>query len=111
MIQKIKECWRWVLGITVTIMGIGVLASRKRDSKQIVQAGDSELEKQRGEKIISAQKEIYEKHNKKRVDAQKDFESKSEKIDKQKEARQKELENNPEKLDKILKEKYKLKGE
>ena len=110
MIEKIKKCWRWVLGITVTIMGIGVLASRKRDSKQIVQAGDSELEKQRGEKIISAQEAIYEKHNKKRSDSQKDFESESAKIDKQKETRQKELENNPEKLDKILKEKYKLKG-
>ena len=82
-----------MLGITVTIMGIGVLASRKRDSKQIVQAGDSELEKQRGEKIISAQEEIYEKHNKKRVDAQKD------------------LENNSDEIDKILKEKYNLNKE
>ena len=110
MIKKIKEYWQWFIG-GVTILGIGILASRKRDSEQIVKVGDGELEKIRGEKIIKAQEVLYEKHNKKRDNAQKEFEIESAKIDKQKEARLKELENNPEELDKILKEKYKLKGE
>jgi len=111
MIQKIKEYWQWFLSIVITILGVGVLASRKRESEQIIKVGDGEIEKIRGEKIIKAQEDLYEKHNKERSEAQKEFASKSAKIDEQKEARQKELENNPEKLDKILKEKYKLKGE
>jgi hypothetical protein len=110
MIQKIKEYWQWFLGIVVTILGVGVLASRKRDSKTILKISDGELEKIRSEKIIKAQEDLYEKHNKKRDAAQKEFESKNSKIDKQKEDRAKELENNPEELDKILKEKYNLKG-
>ena len=109
--EKIKEYWQWVLGIVMAILGVGVLASRKRDSKQIVKVGDGELEKIRGEKIISAQEDIYEQHLEKRSAAQKEFARKSEKIAKIKSAREKELENNPEELDKILKEKYKLKGE
>ena len=111
MIQKIKEYWQWFLSIVITILGVGVLASRKRESEQIIKVGDGEIEKIRGEKIIKAQEDLYEKHNKQRSEAQKEFDSESTKIDEQKEARQKELENNPEKLDKILKEKYKLKGE
>ena len=111
MIEKIKEYWQWVLGIVVAILGVGVLASRKRDSETIVKVGDGELEKIRGEKIIKAQEELYEQHNKKRSATEKEFESKSEKIDEKKKDRQKELENNPEKLDKILEEKFNLKGE
>ena len=111
MIQKIKEYWQWFLGIVITILGVGVLASRKRDSEIILKVGDGELEKIRGEKIIKAQEDLYGKHNKKRNAAQKEFESESSKIDEQKEARVKELENNPEKLHRLLMEKYKLKGE
>jgi hypothetical protein len=111
MIEKIKEYWQWVVGTVVAILSIGVLASRKRDSKTIVKVGDSEFEKERGEKIINAQTEIYEKHNEQRSIAEREFKEKSEKIRKNKENRQKELENNPEELDKILKEKHNLKGE
>ena len=111
MMKKIKKCWQWFVGVVITIVGVGILASRKRESEQIIKVGDGEIEKIRGEKIIKAQEDLYEKHNKKRSEAQKEFDSESTKIDEQKEARQKELENNPEKLDKILREKYKLKGE
>tara|TARA_B100001093_G_scaffold517609_1_gene599702 strand:+ start:13165 stop:13500 length:336 start_codon:yes stop_codon:yes gene_type:complete len=109
--EKIKEYWQWILGVIVAILGVGVLASKKRDSRTIVKVSDGELEKIRGEKIISAQEDIYEQHLEKRSTAQEEFARKSEKIAKIKSARQKELENNPEELDKILKEKYKLKGE
>jgi len=109
--EKIKEYWQWVLGVVVAILGVGVLASRKRDSETIVKVGDGELEKKRSEKIINAQKEIYEKHNEKRLAAEREFKEKSEKIRNIKETRQKELENDSEKLDKILKEKHNLKGE
>ena len=111
MKEKIKEYRQWFAAVVVAILGVGVLASRKRDSKQIVKVGDGELEKIRGEKIISAQEDIYEQHLEKRSSAQEEFARKSEKIAKIKSAREKELENNPEELDKILKEKYKLKGE
>ncbi len=111
MFEKIKEYWQWILGVIVAILGVGVLASKKRDSRTIVKVSDGELEKIRGEKIISAQEDIYEQHLEKRSTAQEEFARKSEKIAKIKSARQKELENNPEELDKILKEKYKLKGE
>ena len=111
MIEKIKEYWQWILGTVVAILGVGVLASKKRDSEQIVKVGDGELEKNRGEKIIKAQEDIYEQHNKKRDDAQKEFTRKSEKIAEIKSTRKKELENNSEELDKILKEKHNLKGE
>ena len=111
MLDKIKEYWQWVLGVVVAIIGVGALASKKRDSKLKVKVGDSELEKERGEKIITAQEDIYEQHLEKRSSAQEEFARKSEKIAKIKSARQKELENNPNELDRILKEKYKLKGE
>ena len=111
MLDKIKEYWQWVLGVVVAIIGVGALASKKRDSKLKVKVGDSELEKERSEKIIEAQEDIYEKHLEKRSSAQEEFARKSEKIAKIKSARQKELENNPNELDRILKEKYKLKGE
>ena len=111
MIEKIKEYWQWVLGVIVAILGVGALASRKRDSKTIIKVGDSELEKERSEKIIKAQENIYEQHLEKRSAAQKEHSRKSEEIVEIKSERQKELENNPEELDKILKEKYKLKGE
>ena len=111
MFEKIKEYWQWILGVIVAILGVGVLASKKRDSRTIVKVSDGELEKIRGEKIISAQEDIYEQHLEKRSTAQEEFARKSEKIAKIKSARQKELENNPEELDRILKEKYKLKGE
>ena len=71
MIQKIKEYWQWFLGIVITILGVGVLASRKRDSEIILKVGDGELEKIRAEKIIKAQEDLYGKHNKKRNAAQK----------------------------------------
>ena len=109
--EKIKEYWQWVAAIVVAILGVGVLASRKRDSEKIVKVGDGELEKIRGEKIISAQEDIYEQHSEKRTAAQEEFARKSEKIAEIKSSRQKELENNPDELDRILKEKYKLKGE
>lgn len=111
MIEKIKDYWQWFLGIVVAIIGVGALASKKRDSKAKVREGDSEFEKKRSEKIIEAQEDIYEKHLEKRSSAQKEFTRKSEKIAEIKSTRQKELENNPEELDKILKEKYKLKGD
>ncbi len=111
VIEKIKEYWQWVLGVVVAIIGVGALASKKRDSKLKVKVGDSEFEKKRSEKIIKAQEDIYEKHLEKRSSAQEEFTRKSEKITEIKSARQKELENNPEELDKILKEKYKLKGD
>jgi len=109
--EEIKEYWQWVLGIVVAILGVGVLASKKRDSKTIVKVGDGEIEKERGEKILEAQERLYEQHIEKRSSAQEDFARKSEKIAKIKSMREKELENNPEELDKILEEKYKLKGE
>jgi hypothetical protein len=109
--EKIKEYWQWAAAVVVAILGVGVLASRKRDSEQIVKVGDGELEKIRGEKIISSQAEIYEKHSKKRSEAERNFKEKSEKIRNIKESRQKELENDPEKLDRILREKHNLKGE
>ena len=111
MIEKIKEYWQWVLGVIVAILGVGVLASRKRDSEQIVKVGDGDLEKKRSEKILEAQEELYEEHSEKRNAAQEEHTRKSEKIAEIKSARQKELENNPAELDRILKEKYKLKGE
>ena len=111
MIEKIKEYWQWVLGVIVTIIGIGALAGKKRDSKAKVKEGDSEFEKKRSEKIIEAQEDIYEQHLEKRSAAQKEYTRKSEKIAETKSTRQKELENNPDELDRILKEKYKLKGE
>ena len=110
MIEKIKEYWQWVLGVVVAILGVGVLASKKRDSEQIVKVGDGELEKIRGEKIISAQEDIYEQHFEKRTSSQEEFARKSEEIAEIKASRQKELENDPEKLDKILKEKFDLEG-
>jgi hypothetical protein len=109
--EEIKEYWQWILGVVVAILGVGVLASRKRDSEQIVKVGDGELEKIRGEKIISAQEDLYEQHSEKRNAAQEEFARKSEEIAKIKSTRKKELENNPEELDRILKEKYDLKGE
>ena len=109
MLEKIKDYWRWIVGGLLAI--IAIAASKKRDSKSKVKEGDSELEKKRGEKIIAAQEDIYEKHLEKRSSAQEDFARKSEKIAEIKSAREKELENNPAELDKILKEKYKLKGE
>ena len=111
MIEKIKEYWQWFLGVVIAVISVGALAGKKRDSKAKIREGDSELEKKRSEKINKAQEFLYETHSKKRDAAQKEFESKSSKINEQKETRQKELENNPEELDKILKEKYKLKGE
>ena len=109
MLEKIKDYWRWIVGGLLAI--ITIAASKKRDSKAKVKEGDNELEKKRGEKIITAQEDIYEKHIEKRSSAQEDFARKSEKIAEIKSAREKELENNPAELDKILKEKYKLKGE
>ena len=109
MLEKIKDYWRWIVGGLLAI--ITIAASKKRDSKAKVKEGDNELEKKRGEKIIAAQEDIYEKHIEKRSSAQEDFARKSEKIAEIKSAREKELENNPAELDKILKEKYKLKGE
>ncbi len=111
MFSKIKEYLQWALGIVVTIISIGALAGKKRDSKAKVKEGDSELEKKRSEKIIEAQEDIYEQHLEKRSAAQEEFARKSEKIAEIKSSRQKELENNPDELDRILKEKYKLKGE
>ena len=109
MLEKIKGYWQWIVGGLLAILAIA--ASKKRDSKEIVKAGDSEFEKERSEKIIKAQEDIYEKHLKKRSSAQEEFARKSEKIAEIKSSRQKELENNPDELDRILKEKYKLKGE
>ena len=111
MIEKIKEYWQWILGIVVAIISVGALAGKKRDSKTIIKAGDGELEKKRGEKIIQAQEELYEQYLEKRNDAQEEHTRKSEEIAEIKSSRKKELENNPEELDKILKEKFKLKGE
>ena len=111
MLDKVKEYWQLVLGIVAAIIGVGALASKKRDSKAKVREGDSELKKKRGEKILAAQENIYEQHIEKRSSAQEEFARKSEKIAKIKSEREKQLENNPEELDKILKEKYKLKGE
>ena len=109
MLEKIKDYWQWVVGGLIAI--IAIAASKKRDSKEIIKVGDSELEKKRSEKISEAQEDIYEKHLEKRSSAQEDFARKSEKIAEIKSAREKELENKPAELDKILKEKYKLKGE
>ncbi len=109
MIEKIKEYWQWIVGGILAI--IAIAASKKRDSETIIKVGDSELEKERSEKIISAQEDLYEQHNKKRSSAQEEHARKSEKIAEIKSTRQKELENNPNELDRILKEKYKLKGE
>ena len=109
MIEKIKEYWKWIFGGLLAI--IAIVASKKRDSEEIIKVGDNELEKKRSEKIIAAQEELYEEHSEKRSAAQEEHTRKSEKIAEIKSARQKELENNPEELDKILKEKYKLKGE
>ena len=109
--EKIKEYWQWVAAVVVAILGVGVLASKKRDSEQIVKVGDGELEKIRGEKIISAQEDLYEQHSEKRNAAQEEHARKSEEVAEIKSARKKELENNPEELDRILKEKYDLKGE
>jgi hypothetical protein len=109
VIKKIKEYWQWIVGGLLAI--IAIAASKKRDSETIIKVGDSELEKKRSEKIISAQEDLYEQHNKKRSTAQEDHTRESEKIAGIKSARKKELENNPEELDKILKEKYKLKGD
>ena len=109
MIEKIKEYWKWIVGGLLTI--ITIIASKKRDSEEIIKVGDSELEKKRSEEIIAAQEDIYEQHLEKRTAAQEEFARKSEKIAEIKSSRQKELENNPDELDRILKEKYKLKGE
>ena len=109
--EEIKEYWQWILGVVVAILGVGVLASKKRDSEQIVKVGDGELEKKRSEKIIAAQEDIYEQHLEKRSASEKEHTRKSEEIAKIKSTRKKELENNPEELDRILKEKYDLKGE
>jgi len=109
MIEKIKEYWQWVVGGLLTI--IAIVASKKRDSEEIIKAGDSELEKKRSAKIIAAQEDLYEQHFEKRNAAQEEHARKSEEIAKIKSARKKELENNPDELDRILKEKYKLKGE
>ena len=109
MINKIKEYWQWIVGGILAI--IAIAASKKRDSETIIKVGDSELKKKRSEKIISAQQDLYEKHNKKRSAAQEEHARKSEDISEIKSAREKELENNPNELDRILKEKYNLKGE
>jgi hypothetical protein len=109
--EKTKEYWQWVVALVVAILGVGVLASKKRDSKTIVKVGDGEIEKKRSEKIINSQTEIYEKHNEKRSTAEREFKEKSEKIKNIKTLRQKELENDSEKLDRILKERHNLKGE
>ena len=109
MLEKIKDYWQWIVGGLLAILAIA--ASKKRDSKEIVKAGDSELEKNRNAKIIEAQENIYEQHLEKRSAAQKKHARKSEEIAKIKSSRQKELENNPDELDRILKEKYKLKGD
>ena len=109
MIKKIKEYWQWIVGGILAI--IAIAASKKRDSETIIKVGDSELEKKRSEKIISAQEDLYEQHSEKRNAAQEEHTRKSEEIAKIKSTRKKELENNPEELDRILKEKYDLKGE
>ena len=109
LIEKIKDYWQWIVGGLLAI--IAIAASKKRDSETIIKVGDSELEKERSEKIIAAQEDIYEQHSEKRNVAQEEHTRKSEEIAEIKSARQKELENNPGELDKILKEKYKLKGE
>ena len=109
MFEKIKDYWQWIVGGLLAI--IAIAASKKRDSETIIKVGDSELEKKRSEKIISAQEDLYEQHSEKRNAAQEEHARKSEEIAEIKSSRKKELENNPEELDKILKEKYKLKGE
>ena len=107
MFEKIKEYWQWIVGGILAI--IAIAASKKRDSETIIKVGDSELEKKRSEKIISAQEDLYEQHSEKRNAAQEEYARKSEEIAEIKSARKKELENNSKELDKILKEKYKLK--
>lgn len=111
MINKIKEYWEWFLGGVIAILSIGILASKKRDSKSKVKEADGELQKASSEKIIEAQERLYEQHLEKRSAAQEDFTQKVEKISEIKASRKKELENNPNELDRILKEKYKLKGD
>ena len=111
MIDKIKEYWQYVVGAVVAILALGVAASKKRDSKEIVEKGDLELEKEKADKIRTAEREIFQAHEKKRSDAQESYKKKADTIKKIKDARRKELENDSEKLDKILEEKYKLKGD
>ena len=111
MLDKIKEYWQYITGAVIAILTLGVLASKKRDSREIVEKEDLELEKEKSDKILTAQKEIFQTYQKKRDDAQKSFDKKTQTIEDIKNQRRQELENDSEKLDKILEEKYKLKGD
>ena len=56
MIDKIKEYWQYVIGVVIAILTLGVVASKKRDSKEIVKKGDLELEKEKADKIRQAKR-------------------------------------------------------
>ena len=109
MLEKIKQQWEWIIAGLLAILAI--FATKKRDSKAKIKEGDLRLEKERSEKIVKKQTQIYDAHAKKRDEAEKDYREKVEAVSKSESERIKELENNPEKLDKILKDKYGLEGE
>jgi len=109
MIDWLKEQWQWIVGGLLAILAI--FATKKRDSKAKIKEGDLRLEKERSEKIVKKQTQIYDAHAKKRDEAEKDYREKIKEVSESESERIKELENNPEKLDKILKDKYGLKGE
>jgi hypothetical protein len=104
----IKEKWEWMLAGLLAI--IAIAASKKRDSIDKVEKGDSKAKAQRDQKVNEEQKETYEEFISKRSEAEEQHREDTKKIAENKKDRQKELENNPEELDNILKEKYGLKG-
>ena len=106
MIAWLKEQWQWIFGGLLAI--IAIAASKKRDSIEKVEKGDSKAKAQRDQEVNKAQEKAYEEFISKRSEAEEKFREDIEKIAENKEERQKELENNPEELDKILKEKYTL---
>jgi len=105
----LKDQWQWIIGGILAI--IAIAASKKRDSIEKVEKGDSKAKAERDQKVNEEQKKSYKEFISKRSEAEEKFREDIEKIAENKEERQKELENNPEELDKILKEKYSLKGE
>jgi hypothetical protein len=110
-VHWLKTKWEWLVSVVIALISIGILAAKKRDSRENVNKGDKNITKKRDEKIIADQANIYESHIAKKSLAQKEFETKVEEIASAKKQRLQELENNPDELDRILEEKYKLKGE
>ena len=108
--KKIKdvvvEYWQAFVALFLVVLGY-VLGTKGNTSK--IDRSDKQAIKDHGDRMITGQKDLYEKRIKDIEDATNEHESRVAKIKEKTESELKELSNDSKKLDKILKEKYNLK--